>query len=531
MMNRKDLKYILILLPISIFAFFSNIWVRPADLMEARNFITAREMVENNNFLIPTLNGFLRFEKPPLPTWFTAGIMKLTGNMTDEYILRIPVAICSVLFIILLYYFMKLLTKDSFKSFLVAFVGTTTFMLIKIGNENTWDIYTYIFAFGAITFILKGFQEKKTRDFIIGGIFLAGSILSKGPVGIYGLVIPFLISYTAVFGFKDLKLNLKKIFLMVFIATVLSSVWAIVVYSKYPDIFLSVLKKEEKTWSTRHTESFIYYIDYFVYMGVWIFFSFMAVIYSWSRKRNSNKNISKFIFLWNILVILFLSFIKMKKKRYGIPIYMTSAMSVGIICEYYYNKIWNELKKSDRILLNVQGIFMCVISFAIPIILFLKGYMIGSISLKYMLMIFIIFISFGVLTLNFIVRKKELSIKFIIFGSGILMLITNISTNWFFDRNFIKKTNELIEYQKIKVVRKNPPISDVYGKYYEIEDVWRIGKNIKNYDENTNLPNEFIFFGDVPEEILDNYKIYKKEIYVKDDGNLAELSYLEKQEV
>lgn len=63
-LDKKDLKNVLILFPISIFAFFSNIWVRPADLMEARNFITAKEMIENDNFIVPTLNGFLRFEKP-----------------------------------------------------------------------------------------------------------------------------------------------------------------------------------------------------------------------------------------------------------------------------------------------------------------------------------------------------------------------------------------------------------------------------------------------------------------------------------
>ena len=166
-LDKKDLKNILILFPISIFAFFSNIWVRPADLMEARNFITAKEMIENDNFIIPTLNGFLRFEKPPLPTWFTAFVMKATGNFTDEWVLRIPAALTGITFIFLLYYFVKILTKNSRKSFITAFVGTTTFMLIKIGNENAWDIYPYVFAFGCITFLVKGFLTEKIKDFFI----------------------------------------------------------------------------------------------------------------------------------------------------------------------------------------------------------------------------------------------------------------------------------------------------------------------------------------------------------------------------
>ena len=249
-LDKKDLKNILILFPISIFAFFSNIWVRTADLMEARNFITAKEMIENDNFIVPTLNGFLRFEKPPLPTWFTAFVMKATGNFTDEWVLRIPAALTGITFIFLLYYFVKILTKDSKKSFITAFVGTTTFMLIKIGNENAWDIYPYVFAFGCITFLVKGFSTEKIKDFFISGIFLAASFMSKGPVGIYGLILPFFISYGFIFGVKNYKKNFKKIIFMILIGITLGSIWSISVYTKYPEIFLSVMKKEESTWTS-----------------------------------------------------------------------------------------------------------------------------------------------------------------------------------------------------------------------------------------------------------------------------------------
>ncbi len=529
-MDKKDLKNILILLPISIFAFFSNIWVRPADIMEARNFITAREMIENNNYIIPTLNGFLRFEKPPLPTWFTAGIMKLTGNFTDEWVLRIPAAISGIVFIIFLYYFVKLITKDSQKSFITAFIGTTTFMIIKISNENSWDIYPYVFAFGTITFMIKGFYSQKIRDFFIGGTFLAASIMSKGPVGIYGLIIPFFISYGIVFEIKDYIKNSKKIIFMFLVGIILTSFWVLTVYTKYPKIFISVLKKEENTWTTKHTESFIYYMDYFIYMGIWIFFSFVSFIKIWSNRQGDDNKYSKFIFLWNIFIILFLSFIKMKKKRYGLPIYMTSSMEVGIICSYYYNKLWNELKKSDKILLFIQGVFIGVISFLIPFAVLIKGYMVGEIKPLYIFMLIIIFFPFGYISVKILKGKKEQLIKFAILGSGIFMLLINATTNWFFDRTLIRKANHMIEYQKIKLVRKNPPKYEIYAKDFEVEDVWRVGKKIQIFNEkNNNLPEQFIFFGEVSENLLKKYEIFKKEIYIKDDGYLAELNYLKKR--
>ena len=52
--------------------FFVNNSVLVPDIMESRNIVTAREMVYDGNWVVPTMNGELRFEKPPLPTWITA---------------------------------------------------------------------------------------------------------------------------------------------------------------------------------------------------------------------------------------------------------------------------------------------------------------------------------------------------------------------------------------------------------------------------------------------------------------------------
>ena len=74
--------------------FFTNLTVDEPDIMESRNFITAREMLADGNWLIPTMNGELRLEKPPLPTWITAAISSLfkTNNL---FVLRTPAAFIS----------------------------------------------------------------------------------------------------------------------------------------------------------------------------------------------------------------------------------------------------------------------------------------------------------------------------------------------------------------------------------------------------------------------------------------------------
>lgn len=531
-MEKDEKRYLIILTFISMIAFFSNLWVRPADLMEARNFITAREMIQNDNYIIPTLNDFLRFEKPPLPTWFTAFVMNVTGNVKDEYILRIPVALCGIFFIFLLYYFVKTMTENKLLSFITAFVGSTTFMIIKVGNENTWDLYTYVFAFGGILFFLRGLKREKILDFFITGIFISASIMSKGPVGFYGMILPFLIVHIYVYGFSSYRKNINKIFLTLIVVLIFSSIWPIIVYLRYPDYFLSVLNKEKNTWSNNHTENFIYYMDYFVYMGVWIFFSVLTLCFNWIKRRSEDKKYSKFIFLWNILVLFALSIIKMKKKRYGVPIYMSSIMGVGTICYYYYNRCWDELKKSDRVLIYFQLGFIFFVSFIIPVIVFFKGYLSQQTGIIYLITILICFIPFIVLSFRYIFFKRDWSIKFLIIGSGILMLVVNLTSNWFFDKNFVNgsRKENMREYTKLDTLRENPPKLDIYSNNFEIEDVWRVGKSIKSFNFDSNLPDRFIFLGELSENMRLMYDIESEKKYIKDDGQLVIVYCLKKME-
>lgn len=147
--NKKD---IFILLILSIFAFLSIIWINEVDIMEARNFITAREMLQNSDWWTTTLNGQFRFEKPPFPTWLTAFTMMIT-NSKLEFILRIPNMLVSVFTILFLYKTMFRIKKDRLFAFLSSFVLLTTFMFIKIGAENTWDIYILMLLLSVLLYL------------------------------------------------------------------------------------------------------------------------------------------------------------------------------------------------------------------------------------------------------------------------------------------------------------------------------------------------------------------------------------------
>ena len=68
-----------ILLVVCVAIFISNLDVIYVNIMEARNFVTAREMLYKGNWLLTTMNDFPRYEKPPLPTGFFSKFSRRSG--------------------------------------------------------------------------------------------------------------------------------------------------------------------------------------------------------------------------------------------------------------------------------------------------------------------------------------------------------------------------------------------------------------------------------------------------------------------
>ena len=92
------------LIVVCVLIFFTNRSDTIPDIMEARNLVTAREMVVHGNWLLPTLNGEPRLAKPPLPTWLTAITAIIAGDTGDISSLRIPGALIASLMVFALFF-------------------------------------------------------------------------------------------------------------------------------------------------------------------------------------------------------------------------------------------------------------------------------------------------------------------------------------------------------------------------------------------------------------------------------------------
>ncbi len=82
----------LILAAIALFPFLGARGLNEPD--EGRYAEIGREMAEGGSWLVPHLNGFGHFQKPPLVYWFTAGSIRLFG--ANEWAARLPSALAAL---------------------------------------------------------------------------------------------------------------------------------------------------------------------------------------------------------------------------------------------------------------------------------------------------------------------------------------------------------------------------------------------------------------------------------------------------
>lgn len=376
---KKDsyiIHYVLIII-VCLFTFFVNNQVIPADLMESRNLATAQEMVREGNYLIPTMNGELRLEKPPLPTWIAAGIENIIPN--NLIVQRYAAGIVASLMVIFLYLLVSRLTRKRDIGLVAALVLSTCFNVIMMGRTATWDIYCHSFMLGAIYFLILALEERgaQWKNFILSGLFMGLSFLSKGPVSFYALFLPFIIAYVAVYRPK-IKGKGFSLVAMIAVCLIVSLWWMAFIYIFHQDMAVSVAQKESSSWLNHNVRPLYYYWQFPAEAGGWALFFVTAIIYFFVYKKDKFRKEYKFAIIWFIASLILLSVIPEKKTRYLLPILIPGAM---VIAFYIYHSAKALMSKSEKIIFRINAILIAVILIGIPIALYVMFYKEGQISI------------------------------------------------------------------------------------------------------------------------------------------------------
>lgn len=364
--QKKILLPALLLLMVSTFVLHNG--VLPANIMEARNLTTAREMVSEHNWLQPTLNGELRLEKPPLPTWISAATMLLFGQ-DDLSLLRLPSALAAMLLVFFLFKLTKELTDDHLLPWLAAGTASTSFYILFMARDSSWDMFCHSFMLGAIWLLHKGLKnkEQKISPFIGSAILMELSFLSKGPVSFYALLLPYLAALYLTRKNIQLNFHKKGILTLIFLTLVLISIWPLYVYFSFPDFAASVAVKESTSWISRNVRPIYHYWSFTVQSGIWVLPATISLFLPFLSKRTSGYGNDRFIVFWTLSAIVLLSIIPEKKERYLFPV----LIPLSITTAYYFRSLIKAFKegnadKWENLFLKINGYLMILVSFLIP---------------------------------------------------------------------------------------------------------------------------------------------------------------------
>lgn len=170
-----------------------NLGVRPLEFEEPRRALVALEMALRGNLLVPTTNGALYLNKPPLFNWLLIACTRLTGSHA-EWVLRLPTvasmlgmalafwwvarrrlgrstALTATAFLLtfptLLFYGTLYGEIDVFYALLVVLQGLAVFAFEQADRPVAMFVWSYLFT--ALGFLTKGVPSLAFQALTLAG--------------------------------------------------------------------------------------------------------------------------------------------------------------------------------------------------------------------------------------------------------------------------------------------------------------------------------------------------------------------------
>ncbi|KAF1081554.1 MAG: hypothetical protein GQF41_2360 [Candidatus Rifleibacterium amylolyticum] len=457
-------------------AVFSYNYLLGVDLMEARNFVTAREMVEYGNWLVPTMNGELRITKPPLPTWLVALSMKVVSSDANLAANRFATGLAALILLAFFYRFALVYTGCRETSLVAALVLATSYMYMYMSRRGNWDMTSHTFIMGAIFMLYQATgQNSRQNVYLIGaGICTGLSFMSKGPVSIYILLLPFLFSEMLSGERVRYFVHWRMLVIAILVALLLGMAWPAYLYYVCPDDLARIVATETASWTNRHLKPFYWYLQFPAMSGIWILFFLPALYLSHSKRILASNFPTRKVIGWLFLSLLLLSLIPEKKDRYLLPVTIPMALLTGA----YMTSLIKSAGRAgrsffERHLLTFSTWFFTALSTA--------GMATGLYcSVKFDLNAYSVLITLAsalmlVSYIRMLYRRETPEILYCILAFALVTQSGACLT---------EKLIKPDDYMEILQLRNRPQLlaNDFYAEYPELKAVWALGKRIYQWN-------------------------------------------------
>lgn len=422
-----------------------DIWAFPLiSPDEPRYAETAREMLENGDWIVPYCDYSFRFHKPVLFYWLEAISFKAFG--LNEFAARLP-SVLSGLGLTWLAYLIGNLHGFGITAALITLSSLEVFIVSKL---SITDMSLCFFISAAIAFFYIGYvkisfnrQKFAFKDrisslwFTSSMVMMALGVLCKGPVAI---VIPVATITLFLFLKRDLKeffsntwTELLKGFIL-FLLIVLP--WYIAVHIQTDgaftkEFFLSHNIDRFTKVHSGHDAPIWYYIPV-VAIGFipWIFFLIQS-IFSFDYSSNINVNSEKakkaqthiFCLIWSIMVFGFFTIAQTKLPTYIVFIYLPLSIIVARWWQEKYKTVRGQTLKNTDALAGLLVYLFIAIAATISALTIVKPYLSPIGITVPVVIIGFLLISSILIAMTAILDRARIAFAFIFLGIALSSLL------------------------------------------------------------------------------------------------------------
>jgi 4-amino-4-deoxy-L-arabinose transferase-like glycosyltransferase len=326
----------------------STLW----DRDEPRYARVTAEMVESGNYLVPTFNGEVWFDKPILLYWLMSVPVRLLGP--SELACRLPSVFGTAVTLLLTFFIGKKLFDAKSGLWAEAILATTLLMLF-VGSSALVDGIAMPFIVGAMA-IFIGRQGEKIRAIDSGaiGVLMGLGMLAKGPLGLLPVFVMIVVLW---FGRENIGGFIRN-FIWVLIAVVIAAgiflLWAIPANRAtdgelYKVFFGKHIVGRALSPMEGHGGNFFKYLPYYPAIMVagffpWVIFlpgAFSVII----SKRIGNAGAQNILLSWIIVTVVLMTFVATKLPHYILFAWPAMAIMVGGTITAMGKNIFNEQDK------------------------------------------------------------------------------------------------------------------------------------------------------------------------------------------
>ena len=294
---------------------------------EARVAETAREMLASGDYLLPRLNGELRFQKPPLAYWLTAGSYRLLGRV-DEFAARLPAALAAGAVMLGVFAWTRRRFGTQAALGALAVLGSSVITLRFFHTAETdpllllWVCLGALGAFG----VVGGERPARGSRFLLwAGI--TGASLAKG---LPPALLPLLTAIVWCLLRRDFR-RLPALFWPpgLLLLVVVGGAWYVYLWRHAPDAFAAILGREigDTYLHGDHAGPPWYYLPrVFLYFAPWS----VLLPLLWRYRRGSGEPALDFVLLWLATTFVVLSLNVNKQIQYALLLAPPLAIALGV---------------------------------------------------------------------------------------------------------------------------------------------------------------------------------------------------------